>query len=154
MAAKFADQYRKLLADITCRGTSRQGYPLRAIEAAESQLGLRIPKPLRDYYLSVGRHELNRVHNRLLPPDALEIAQGRLIFMEENQCVFFWGVRSRTAAADPIVFQTTDLDEGNWVAEAPCSQFLSGMLCCHAGCCENPGQAAFWFSTVTLRPNS
>jgi hypothetical protein len=87
---------------------------------------------LRDYYLSVGRHKINRAHNRLWPPEALEISQGRLVFVEENQCVVFWGVRSRTAAKDPVVFQTTDLEDGDWFAETRCSVFLTAMMCWQA----------------------
>ena len=116
MAERFAESYRKLLAAITGRASAAHGYPLRAIEAAEARLGFAIPEALRDYYLSVGRHELNRVHNRLWSPDDLEVSHGRLVFLEENQCVVYWGVRSRTTAADPVVSQTMDLDDGEWFA--------------------------------------
>jgi hypothetical protein len=130
--ALLAERFRGLLAGISGRASPRHGYPLRAVETAETRLGLSLPGPLRAYYLSVGRHKINRAHNRLLPPDALETSQGRLVFMAENQCVVFWGVRSRTVAADPVVFQTADLEDGDWCAETPCSQFLAGMMCWQA----------------------
>lgn len=132
MAGKFAEVYRQLLAAITGRKSSNHGYSPREVEAAEAELGLRIPEALRDYYLSVGKHELNRIHNRVLPPEDLSVSQGRLVFMEENQCVVFWGVRARTTAIDPKVFQTMDVDDGDWRAETRCSQFLPGMLCWYA----------------------
>ncbi|QEL13321.1 hypothetical protein [Limnoglobus roseus] len=132
MAGSFAERYRKLLADITGNSSSNYGYSLRAVETAEVQLGLRIPDALRDYYLSVGRHELNHVHNRILSPDDLSVSQRRLVFQEENQCVLYWGVRARTTAVDPMVFQTMDFEDGDWVAETRCSQFLPGMLCWYA----------------------
>lgn len=138
MVEKFADGYRKLLAAIIGRASSAHGYPLRAIEAAETRLGITIPAALRDYYLSVGRHELNRVHNRLWPPDELEVLRGRLVFLEENQSVIYWGVRRRTTAADPLVSQTMDLDEGEWLAEVRCSLFLPAMLCWYAAACWMP----------------
>jgi hypothetical protein len=132
MSQVWAEQFRGLLSDIAGRVSQAHGYPARAVNAAEARLGFRLPEPLRDYYLSVGRHAINRAHNRLWPPDALEVSQGRLVFMEENQCVVFWGVRSRSLAVDPRVFQTTDLEEGDWVAESTCSQFLPAMLCWQA----------------------
>ncbi|MBA4192089.1 MAG: hypothetical protein C0467_29270 [Planctomycetaceae bacterium] len=132
MAGRFADGYRSVLAAITGRASSAHGFPLRAVESAETRLGFTIPEALRDYYLSVGRHELNRVHNRLWPPDDLEVHDGRLVFLEENQCVLFWGVGRRTTAADPVVSQTMDLDDGGWSAEVRCSLFLPAMLCYYA----------------------
>jgi hypothetical protein len=125
-------RYRALLTDIIGRAASSHGYSSGSVERAEARLGIRLPAPLRDYYLKVGRHKINRVHNRLWPPEALEISQGRLVFMEENQGVVFWGVRSRSEAADPLVYQTTELDDGEWVAESKCSQFLPAMLCWQA----------------------
>jgi hypothetical protein len=132
MAKARGEQFRGLLVGIIGRVSHGNGYPTPAVEVVEKRLGIRLPEPLREYYLSVGRHKINRAHNRLWPPDALEISQGRLVFMEENQCVAFWGVRSRTLAADPVVFQTTDLEDGDWVAESACSQFLPAMLCWQA----------------------
>jgi hypothetical protein len=132
VAEALAERFRGLLSDIIGRASRGHGYPARSVEAAETRLGLRLPEPLRDYYLSVGRHKINRAHNRLWPPDALAVSQGRLVFMEENQCVVFWGVRGGSPAADPVVSQTTDLEEGDWVAESACSQFLPAMLCWQA----------------------
>ncbi|MBA4190760.1 MAG: hypothetical protein C0467_22470 [Planctomycetaceae bacterium] len=132
MAGRFADGYRSVLAAITGRASSAHGFPLRAVEAAEARLGFAIPEALRDYYLSVGRHELNRVHNRLWPPDDLEVHEGRLVFLEENQCVLYWGVPRRTSAADPVVSQTFDLDDAEWMREVRCSLFLPAMLCYYA----------------------
>jgi hypothetical protein len=132
MADRFAEGYRRVLAAITGRASSAHGYPSRAVEAAEARLGFTFPEALRDYYLSVGRHELNRVHNRLWSPEDIEVAGGRLVFMEENQGVVYWGVRCRTTGADPVVSQTMDLDDGDWSPEARCSLFLPAMLCWYA----------------------
>jgi hypothetical protein len=108
------------------------GYPPATIQAAETRLGVKLPRPLRDYYLSVGRHKLNQAHNRLLPPPHLHVSRGRLVFMEENQGVYYWGVRSRSEAADPVVLQTTDPDEDGWTPVSRCSRFLTAMLCWQA----------------------
>jgi hypothetical protein len=132
MSETWAETYSELLANIVGRTVPSHGYSMRAVESAEARLGIRLPGPLRDYYLSVGRHKINRAHNRLWPPGALEVAQGRLVFMEENQCVVFWGVPSRSRAADPVVFQTTDLEDGYWAPESACSRFLRAMMCWQA----------------------
>jgi hypothetical protein len=145
MAEAWAEQFRGPLTDITGRAAQSHGYAPRTVEAAAARLGLGLPEPLRDYDLSVGRHAINQAHNRLWPPDALEVSQGRLVFMEENECVVFWGVGIRSMAADPIVFLTDDLEDGDWWArETRCSRFLSTMMCWqavggglpHTGCTE------------------
>jgi hypothetical protein len=132
MVQDWAMRFRRLLTDIFGRTALSHGYSSRSVERAEARLGIRLPAPLRDYYLTVGRHKINQAHNRLWPPEALMISQGRLVFMEENQEVVFWGVRSRSEAADPVVYQTTELDDGDWVSESRCSQFLPAMLCWQA----------------------
>jgi hypothetical protein len=132
MAEAWADQFRGLLTDITGRGAASAGYAPRAVKAAEDRLGVGLPGPLRDYYLSVGRHAINRAHNRLLPPEEVEVSHGRLVFMEENQRVVFWGVPTRSRAADPVVSQNGDLEGGEWWAETRCSTFLSAMMCWQA----------------------
>jgi|SRR5262245_10588188 len=150
MVGRFAAKYRSVLAAVTGRASSAHGYPPRMVKAAEARLGFTVPEALRDYYLSVGRHELNRVHNRLWSPDDLEVAGGRLVFLEENQGVVYWGVRRRTTAADPVVSQTMDLDDGDWSEEVRCSLFLPAMLCWyaagswmpHTGCTDELPHAA------------
>ncbi len=132
MTGSPAVRFRTLLADIVGRASPSHGYSARTIKAAESRTGARLPRPLRDYYLTVGRHKINQAHNRLLPPEDLFVAQRRLVFMVENQAVVFWAVRSRTAARDPVVFQSTDPEDEDWVADAACSQFLPAMLCWQA----------------------
>lgn len=128
MGGQFAEGYREILASIAGRTSANQGYPLKAIEAAEGRLGFRIPEALRDYYLAVGRHELNRVFHQLRLPEELEVSGGRLLFMDENQGAYCWGVGRRTASADPMVVQLMDEDEGQSIS-VRCSAFLPAMLC-------------------------
>lgn len=143
MAKLWADQYRELLIEIIGRVAKSHGFPTRMIDAAETRLGFRLPDSLRDYYLTIGRHPMNRIHNRLLPPDALEVHRGRLVFMEENQWVYHYGVRVSRGVADPFVVVTDDLDEGRWQVDSRCSRFLSAMLGCQAvfGALPNSGYA-------------
>lgn len=132
MTTKWLAHFRQLLSTIVGNVSDNDGYPLASVETAETRLGLTLPRPLRDYYLSIGRHQINQVHNRLLPPEKLRKARERLVFMEENQWVVYWGIDSKTDTTDPVVFQSVDPDEGNWAVEGPCSQFLPAMLCWQA----------------------
>ena len=83
--------------------------------------------------------------------DDLEVSAGRLVFLKENQCVLYWGVRRRTTAADPVVAQTTDLDDGAWSPEVRCSLFLPAMLCWYAGAVP-PNTALRHSGGVTVSP--
>jgi hypothetical protein len=72
----------------------------------------------------------NTCHNRLLPPSEWTIDKKRLIFMEENQSVFWWGVSIRNPDSDdPPVSQGINEDPITWHPEhRKCSVFLAVML--------------------------
>jgi hypothetical protein len=100
---------------------------------AEARLGLRVPSVLRVYYRLAGRYDrFNRAHNRLRGPEEWSVDGGRLVFLEENQCVVVWGVEAGTAPADdPPVYQGPIVrgqpTEWYWEHER-CSEFLLVML--------------------------
>lgn len=130
----FADTYRTTYATL--------GHPLEAAdelsasrqEAAENRLGIRIPKALREYYRVAGAEEnFNRIFNRLLDPKDWFLDAERLVFMEENQAVVFWGVAATdTPTDDPPVFLGVNGDPIAWYPEhAHCSAFLQVMLHWH-----------------------
>jgi hypothetical protein len=130
MADSFTTSYRSVLKLLDIKPTSRDASSERQLDKAEHRLGTKLPKALRSYYALFGKHKLNRTHNRLLAPEDLFVAKGRLVFMEENQNVVYWGVPCRSAALDPPVFQTTDPEDGPWCREcAHCSKFLAVMFC-------------------------
>ncbi len=136
MTKGFAARYRAVLKEIAGRVLPGHGYPVARLTAAEVRLGVRLPRALRDYYTSIGRHRMNQVYNRLLTPEDLHTTEGRLVFMEENQQVVYWAVRaSNRAGPDPGVVQAMDPEEGPWQAEGTtCSTFLLAMLCWQAVC--------------------
>ncbi len=126
--------YRRRMADIT-------GEPLApdqwlgddAVAAAVACRGLVLPGALLDYYSVAGRHPINRQHNRLYPLDELTWEDGRLVFMEENQCVAFWAVAD-ARRADPPVSTCLNQDPWEWRPEPDwhphpyrLSQFLMAM---------------------------
>ncbi len=97
--------------------------------AALARAGLVIPAALFDYYSLAGRHWINENHNRLRPIEALEYMDDTLVFMEENQCVVFWGIRrADLGEADPVVWQGVNGEPIEWYAEDHrLSRFLMAM---------------------------
>jgi hypothetical protein len=135
--ASFKQYYRSIFATFGFPLSERMGVPADAIAAAGKRLGVRIPTALRDYYAVVGRERrFNVCLNRFLPPKEWFVDGNQLIFLEENQNVFWWGVSVRDPRADdPSVAQRpTDEDQGCW--DRPdhrrCSVFVAGMLHYHA----------------------
>src|SRR5262245_37781902 len=75
------------------------------------------PDALAQWYFAVGRvPELTSIHNRLLPPDDLELKDDVLIVYVENQSCAFWGIQTEALMQDdpPIVVG----DMGDWWCES------------------------------------
>jgi len=93
--------------------------------------GIDLPPGLRSYYLVAGRHPVNHRHNRLRPVAQLEVDQHRVVFLDENQGVVFWGIAVDDEAADPIVWQgqpaTGDRPTTWYCEDTPLTAFLSEM---------------------------
>jgi hypothetical protein len=110
------------------------GYEEASIQAAEARLGVRLPSPLRTFYLAWGkRHDLAKIHHNLLAPDALVIRADTLIFWVDHQAVWYWGVRCQALEqTDPPVVWTESGPSG-WEAESelewkPSHAHLSSLL--------------------------
>jgi hypothetical protein len=129
--ASFTNYYRTIYQTFGYPLTERTALPSKVLTAAEKRLGLRIPAALRDYYLVAGRdRRFSACHNRLLPPAKWSVEKHRLIFMEENQCVVWWGVSTRNPSSDdPPVSQGINAEPITWHPEhRRCSVFLAVML--------------------------
>ena len=129
--ASFSDYFGAIYSTL--------GYPLStasalspgAIGNAEQRLGVGVPRSLRDYYLIAGRERrFNTAHNRLLSPAQWVVDKKRLIFMEENQSVVWWGASVRTPNSDdPPISQGINDEPITWSPEhRRCSVFLAVML--------------------------
>jgi hypothetical protein len=71
------------------------GYGEDALQAVEDDLGVRLPAPLREVYLLLGRRtDLTAVQDPLLPLDRLSVdrADAVIVFRRENQSCAEWGV--------------------------------------------------------------
>lgn len=127
----FRKTYSDIFRRFGCPLTERVAVAERAIAAAEKRLGVAVPAALRGYYLVAGREQrFNTSFQRMLPVSEWSVDDGRLIFMEENQAVVFWGVDVRSRrSADPPVFQGVNDEPIAWYPESPrCSEFLSVIL--------------------------
>ncbi len=108
-----------------------------ALATAEAQLGVKLPRALREYYRVTGGHPtLNRSHNRLVEPSHIDFVVGTegeqaLVFYEENQEVVVWGIlRDDLSLEDPPVRQCRVDANGIWsfwpeaasVSELVCAQ--------------------------------
>ena len=129
----FAERLKSTIATLIRPLTPEDGLSKASMADAESRLGLRLPTVLREYYLLAGRFDkFNRAHNELRRPEEWAVDGGKLVFLEENQCVVFWGVEAVTSPEDdPPVYQAQNIRERptEWYQEHKrCSEFLIVML--------------------------
>lgn len=133
----YAARYREAIEVFCSPLTSGDGTPAEEIRKGETQLGFSLPEAVRAYYRTLGRHRLNQAHNRLFSPEEWFVHEGRLVFMEENQAVLYWGVATDEGGADPVVYQGANLrDEAiEWHSEnACCADFMLVMMHWQAVC--------------------
>jgi hypothetical protein len=101
------------------------GFSSSEIDKLEKQLGIVLPAKLREYYLTLGKHQaINYSHNRLLQPGGeIDFSQDDyLIFYEENQAVVSWGIKKEDLLnPNPPVYGNYSSDELNpdWHLEFP-----------------------------------
>ena len=97
--------------------TEKDGMNITKIETVENSLGLQLPRELRDFYLFVGNLEIfmSSFENFLEP----YIKNEKLIFLEENQGVCYWGIDIRDTENNQVVFMCTDIESDNpeWYSE-------------------------------------
>ena len=103
----FAALYARTFKTLGYALKPRDGVAESRVSASEKRLGIRLPPSLHDYYRVAGNERLfNCIHDRLLSPDKWFLDNGRLVFMEENQRVVFWGtLATGKPQRDPPVHQ-------------------------------------------------
>ncbi len=111
------------------------GYDEDIIQAAEERVDVRLPTPLRAFYLAWGhRRDLANMVHPLLNPERLLIQEDTLQFWVENQAVVHWGVRREALTeVDPPVVVTESGPELHWTqSHGHLSSFLDDMTYLHA----------------------
>jgi hypothetical protein len=85
---------------------------------SEKRLKVKLPGALKICHELAGCLEINTEHNRLYGPKKLTKQNGKLVFMEENQVVVFWGMDIRSLSMlDPEVFQGNNETPIQWSPE-------------------------------------
>ena len=88
---------------------------LHAIENIFSSL----PVALQEYYHLIGKHPINKEHNRILAPNEIYYIGDYLVFAEENENVVAWGIlKSDLQIEDPVVYQGQEYNgKYSWYSE-------------------------------------
>lgn len=133
----FVESYQDTFATVGVRLGRNDACSAADINKAERRLGIMLPESLKEFYRIAGREKrVNQCHNRLLSLEELWIDSERVVFMEENQSVVFWGIPAvREAKPDAALFQGVNChDKGiEWYSETDsCSTFLNVMVVWHA----------------------
>ncbi|MCP5119835.1 MAG: SMI1/KNR4 family protein, partial [bacterium] len=91
------------------------------LDEAEARLGAPLPRALREWYALAGaRDDIWSRQDHLLLPRAVQISDGYLVFLIENQSVVDWGIREAACGLeDPPVFVSSADDSGQWIQENP-----------------------------------
>ena len=122
-------RYRTAFAALDRPLTQKNGISEKRIAVGERRLGIRLPRALRDYYLVAGSHRFNQAHNNLLPPEEWYLESGKIVFLQENQGVWFGGVKVNDKAGDdPPVFGQYEGTTDRFRWPEPCSEFLVTQL--------------------------
>jgi hypothetical protein len=94
--------------------TNYDGFDVETIENAETKLGQSIPAILKEFYITVGKLDIfMSSFQRFIKPEDLFYEDGKLVFLEENQNVCYWGVN----ITDTLVYQTQNIDNAVWYSE-------------------------------------
>jgi hypothetical protein len=126
----FTERYRAAFESLGLPLRPKDALKPEALESMKLE-GLSLPQALRDYYLVAGNEvTLNHSFNRLLSPEAVFVESGRIVFMEENQAVVYWGIQP-DGTDTPMVEQGVNVQnkEIEWHSEdTDCAGFLEAML--------------------------
>ena len=83
----------------------QDGYSITELHAIKKNFSS-FPVALQEYYHLVGKHPINKEHNRILEPNEIYYIEDYLVFAEENENVVVWGIlKSDLQIEDPMVYQ-------------------------------------------------
>lgn len=106
------------------------GYDVTTIKEVENKLGQEIPTILKEFYITIGKLDIfMSSFQRFIKPEDLFYEDGKLVFLEENQAVCYWGINAVNSEENPLVYQVQNLDNVIWNSEEILlSEFLQMML--------------------------
>lgn len=86
-------------------------------EDLQEDLTVAVPHALREFYGALGNSELMEAYYYFWDPDELEVEDGYLLFLEDEDELYTWGIRAdQVDIPDPLVWRRNNA-KGNWVCE-------------------------------------
>lgn len=123
MADMFLDKFRSLVPEyLDDKWQPEDGLSEDELEEmVQDSLGRPaaiLPQAVREFYLSVGGVEdLMEAYYFVWEPDEFEIEDGYLLFMEDEEEKFVWGIREdQLSVPDPLVHRRNNVT-GRWMSE-------------------------------------
>lgn len=127
MAEPFTQSFRSLIPSYFDQPWQPEdGLSQAELDAALEESGVQIPTALADLYLAVGAVEdLMEAYYFVWDPDELEIQDGFLLFMEDEDERYTWGIPVDSLdVPDPLVARRAGA-KGGWVPmDATVSEYL------------------------------
>lgn len=126
---------------------TKEGLDITIIENAETNLGIKLPQALKDFYLTVGKIELfTDAYEYFAKPEQIYIKAGKLIFLEENQSILSWAINPADSDKKQVtVYQSPNIEENEkrveWYEESlPLDDFLVLIMYYQCACGSNDMQ--------------
>ncbi|WP_309081192.1 hypothetical protein [Zhihengliuella sp.] len=119
MAEMFVDKFRSLVPQyLDDQWVSEDGLSTQELDEALEEAGVEIPLVLREFYLTLGGCEdLMEAYYYVWDPEELEYDDGYLLFMEDEDEKYTWGLRvDQLDVPDPIVHRRNNR-RGTWRSE-------------------------------------
>ncbi|GAA3699488.1 hypothetical protein GCM10022377_10660 [Zhihengliuella alba] len=119
MAEMFVDKFRSLVPQyLDDQWVSEDGLSPEELDDALEEAGVEIPLALREFYLTLGGCEdLMEAYYYVWDPEELEYDDGYLLFMEDEDEKYTWGLRvDQLDVPDPIVHRRNN-QRGTWKSE-------------------------------------
>ena len=127
----YQQYFKQQFASITQKDIEPQdGYSVTELQAIENVFSS-FPTALQEYYYLLGKHPINKEHNRILEPNEMYYIEDYLVFAEENENVVVWGIlKSDLQIEDPMVYQGQEYNgKYSWYSEdSTFSRFIIQMF--------------------------
>lgn len=115
MSHLFLQKFRDILPNYL--GEAWQEEDGISAEELDAALEMPIPQALREFYLALGNSELMEAHHYYWDPDELEIEDGYLLFLEDEDELYTWGIKvNQVKIPDPLIWRRNNA-KGTWVCE-------------------------------------
>ena len=119
MAEIFVDKFRSLVPlYLDDEWVPEDGLTEEELEEALDEADVEVPQVLHDFYRALGGCEdLMEAYYYFWDPEELEIEDGYLLFMEDEEEQYVWGIREdHLDIPDPIVHRRHNV-RGSWKSE-------------------------------------